>query len=189
MMSEHTSVRSQTNRTANDNDTEVLIRFLSSEKETGKPDLYYIDVAAHPEHEKRSNTLRSSTKNAIRCTCGAPAAATHCKVRAAGSAGIARRNATTGGVRVEAHPASTKPRAKSATQARSSTVLESTPPPRARRSTSFPAFFALHGPRRRPRAARRGGSATNGAGAGVQTQHADAVQLAPGGVRCLSGCA
>ena len=51
MMSEHTSVRSQTNRTANDNDTEVLIRFLSSEKETGKPDLYYIDVAAHPEHE------------------------------------------------------------------------------------------------------------------------------------------
>jgi len=32
---------------------------------------------------------------------------------------------------------------------------------------------------------RRGGSASNGAGAGVQTQHA--VQLAPGGVRCLSG--
>lgn len=103
-------------------------------------------------------------------------------------------SATTDGVRVEAHPASTKPRAKSATPARSSTVLESTPPP-ARRSSSFSSFFALRGPRRRPRAARRGASWCGSGGPGAQ-----ATVLAPAcrrsmppfswrRAKSLSGCA
>lgn len=79
---------------------------------------------------------------------------------------------------VEAHPASTKPRANSATPARSITVRESTPAPSpARRSSlaSFAAFFfALH------RAVRRGASWRGSGGTGAR-----ATVLAPAG-RCSS---
>jgi hypothetical protein len=79
-----------------------------------------------------------------------------------------------------AHPASTKPRAKSATPDRSRTLLESNElPPPARSSSSSAGFFARHG-RRRPRAAGRGAS---GGGTG-------ATVLAPACHRSMPfGCA
>lgn len=124
-----------------------------------------------------------------RCTCGAPAEATHCKVRASGNARMARRKRNhrrrarrsspgvdeAEGEERDAGPQQHGPGEHAASRPPVVLVLFLL---RAARPEAAPPRCP---PGRELVRQWRAGSASNGAGAGVQTQHA-AVQLAPGKV-------